>query len=176
MNWLSFSILAYLMLGIQLALADTLRWGGASPDLLLILVVFVAINASRDAGLLGCLILGFVHDLAGGGAIGLHALGYGLSALVLVAAQPLIYRDNPLSHFFLTLLAGFLVQGLFWIHGLIRPPVAILGQGETAARVGLAVLCWAAIYTSLISVPVLMGLVKLKALLSFQPARKRLRV
>ena len=173
MRWLTFIAAAYLLLGIQSGIGDILRWGSATPNLMLMLVVLVALNASRDAALLGCLILGFVHDLASGGPIGLMALAYGLAALMLVQVQQLVYRDNPITHFFATFVAALVVMVVAWVQGQVRP----LSVGvEGAIRVGLSALFLSALYTAALAPVVLWPLVKAKWLFSFQPSRKRLRV
>src|SRR5204862_1426264 len=63
MRWLSYFILAYLMLGLQAGLAPYVRAGGAPPNFVLLTALFIALNAPRDASLLGCFGLGLMQDL-----------------------------------------------------------------------------------------------------------------
>ena len=51
MRWISYFILAYLIIAVQMALAGYLRWGQASPNLVLPAAVFIAINARREHAL-----------------------------------------------------------------------------------------------------------------------------
>src|SRR5437762_5970604 len=53
MRWISYFILAYLIIAIQMALTGYLRWGQASPNLVLPAAVFIAINARREQALFG---------------------------------------------------------------------------------------------------------------------------
>ena len=62
MRWLAFFILAYVMLGLQIGLSGFIEIHHA-PNFLLLVVVFIAINACRDTALAACLLLGLLQDL-----------------------------------------------------------------------------------------------------------------
>src|SRR5271155_2385884 len=108
MRWLPFSILAYLVLGLQIGAARSVEIGSAGdqPDFILIAVVFVILNAPRDAALLGSFILGALEDLVSGQPFGLYALSYAMIALCLSQAMQAVYRDHPLTHFICVLFGG----------------------------------------------------------------------
>src|SRR4051812_20250433 len=99
MRWFPYFILAYLVLGLQVGLGDYISYAGATPNLVLLAVIFIAINARRDAGLLACLLLGMMHDLLSHQTPGLFALGYGLVGLVVTGSTQVVYREHPLTHF-----------------------------------------------------------------------------
>ena len=63
MRWLSYFILAYLALGAQVAVRPFVSVGEAVPNFLLMIVVFLAMNAPREPALLGCFFLGLMQDL-----------------------------------------------------------------------------------------------------------------
>ena len=73
---------------------------------MLLAVVFIAINAPRDAALLGCFVLGVMQDLVTQQTFGLHALSYGLTAFFIAGASQSIYREHPLTHFTCACSAG----------------------------------------------------------------------
>src|SRR2546421_83322 len=84
MRWISYFILAYLIIAIQMALAGYLRWGQASPNLVLPAAVFIAINARREHALIGAFGLGFLQDLFSQHPLGLYAFAFGMVVLFVV--------------------------------------------------------------------------------------------
>ena len=121
MRWSSFFILAYVALGLQLGLARAIEWRGASPDFVLLGVIFLCLNARRDSAMLGCFMLGLLRDLAGNGTLGLYALGYGIVAMVVAGLAQGVNRRHPLAHFLLTLFGGGVVAIVLTLHEWIRP-------------------------------------------------------
>src|SRR5947209_11369077 len=99
MRWLAYFIFAYVVLALQIGLAPYLAYQGAAPNFVLLAVVFIAINAPRDAALLGSFSLGVLQDLLTQQTPGLFALSYGLLALAAVGMQHVVYREHPLTHF-----------------------------------------------------------------------------
>src|SRR5438045_9109129 len=108
MRWISYFILSYLIIAVQMAMAGYLRWGQASPNLVLPAAVFIAINARREHALIGAFGLGFLQDLFTQHPLGLYAFAYGLVGLFVGGTQPAVDRDDPLTHLFITLLASVL--------------------------------------------------------------------
>src|SRR5256885_10421682 len=103
MRWPIYYILGYVALGLQVGLSGYARIGGAPPNLVLICVLFIVLNAPRDPALLGCFGLGLIQDLLTQHAMGLYALSYGLLALLVVGINQLLQRDHPATHVILTL-------------------------------------------------------------------------
>src|SRR5688572_11081820 len=108
MRWISFSILAYLVVAIHVGLSGYINWGVATPNLVLPVAVFVMINASRESALGGAFLLGAMQDLFTQQPPGLYAFSYGMAALFLVGTQTNVHRDHPLTHLFMTLVAGLI--------------------------------------------------------------------
>jgi rod shape-determining protein MreD len=127
MRWPSFFILAYVVLGLQAGLARAIEWNGAVPNFVLLAVVFIALNAPRDAALLACFILGAMHDLTSQGTLGLLAFSYGLVATFVLGIQQAVRRRHPVTHFMLALLGGIVTAIVLSMHGWLRmsvhPPV-----------------------------------------------------
>ena len=48
MRWPAYFILVYVAVGLQIGVGDYLRVGSARPDLVLLAVIFIAVNAPRD--------------------------------------------------------------------------------------------------------------------------------
>jgi rod shape-determining protein MreD len=173
MRWFPFFILAYISLGLEAGLARAIEWKGASPDLVLLAVVFLALSAPRDTALLACFILGLLHDLTGHGTLGLLAFSYGLAAVFIVAIQQAVNRRHPLTHFMLTVFAGFVIAIVIALHGLIRPPAALNVEGVFVHPPALP-LFYSAIYSAILAPFVLAGLQKISGVFHFQTSRGRM--
>ena len=172
MRWISFFILGYIAVGLQIGMARSAEWHGAEPDLILLAAIFVALNASRDAALLACLMLGAMHDLTAQGTLGLYALAYGLVGMFVLSARQALFREHPLTHIVTTFFSGLIVAFVLLMHLILRPL-----PGERAAgmhgRIGPLVM--GAIYTAVLSLPVLGFLQRIKGLFLFQSSLGRAR-
>jgi rod shape-determining protein MreD len=163
MRWLVFFILGYVALGVQAGLAAPhLRVSGAPPNVVLIAVIFVAVNAPREAALLGCFVLGVMQDLLTTGGLGVFAFSYGLVGMFVVSTQEFVYRDHPLTHFSLALMGGVVTGLVVLVHGWVRGP-----------WVSPVTLITSAAYTAVLAVVVLGVLQKFRRAFAFQPSRRR---
>src|SRR5256885_17206422 len=104
MRWLAYFILAYLAIAVQIGLGPFMRYHEAQPNFVLLAGIFIALNAPRDAALLGCFCMGLIQDLVTQQPPGLFALSYGLTALVVVGSHHVVNREHPLTHFGMTLI------------------------------------------------------------------------
>jgi rod shape-determining protein MreD len=171
MRWPAFAILAYLIIAIQIGLGGFINFGSASPDLILPIAVFIAINARREDALIACFILGLLHDLFTPQPAGLYAFSYGLVGLFVVGARPAVYRDHPLTHFFVTL-AGALVTGAVILLNEWAYP--ILHHAIDAPKPSISRILASAVYSALLA-PLLLGLlVRVKWVLGFRTPRATL--
>ena len=161
MRWISYFILAYLALGTQIGAGEFLRFGGAKPDLVLLAVIYIAINAPREAALLGAFVMGLMVDLVGLQPLGLYAFGYGLVAMFVVSSQDVVYREHPLTHFTVALVASMLVSTVALVHGWIWGPVMPLGEQFATA-----------LYTAILA-PIILGILqRMKRAFAFKPRRR----
>jgi rod shape-determining protein MreD len=166
MRWLAYFILAYLILGLQIGLRGQIMIGSAWPNLVLLGVIFIAINAPRDAALLGAFGLGVIQDLTTQQPLGVFALSYGLLAMFTVSTQQVVYRAHPLTHFSLALVGSLLTSLVMLLQGWIRGPVAPSAMA----------LFYSALYTAALA-PIVLGLLnRMRRAFSFQPARRKLRL
>src|SRR5947208_16597320 len=131
MRWLPYLILAYIALGLQIGLSPHVRFHGAAPNLGLLAVIFIAINAPRDAALLGAFGIGLVQDLLSSQPPGLYALSYGMVAALVTTVSSAVYREHPLAHVTLTFIGGLITMLVLVVHGWIRPPGAATVDGKT---------------------------------------------
>lgn len=168
MRWLSICILAYLVLGIQLGSSGFLNIGQAVPNLVLPVAVFVAINARREEALSGAFMLGALQDLFSQRPLGIYAFSYALAALFVVGTQLAVYRDHPLTHFFVTLGAATLVGALVWFNDWAYP---ILHRMPQASRPAILPALGGALYTSLLAILLLGFLARCKFLFGFRGLR-----
>lgn len=187
MRWLTYFILAYVALGLQVGLGQYVSYQGATPNFALIAAVFIAINAPRDMALLGCFGMGLMHDLLTHQPPGLFALAYGLVGLMATGSQQVVYRDHPLTHFAVTLAGGVVVAVVVLLNGWIQPPGAaesvwVGGGGSVpAAQVALravrpspAAEFTRAVYTAVLAPAVLWVLTRMRRGFAFQAPRRKL--
>lgn len=163
MRWAVYFILAYVALGIQSGLASPyMGYHGARPNFVLLAAIFVAVNAPREAALLGCFGLGIMQDLLTTQALGLHAFSYGLVAMFIISTQEFVYRDHPLTHFSLALTGGLMTGAVLCLHGWLRGPSVSPVTELTAA-----------FYTAALGVVVLGLLQSVRKAFAFQSSRRR---
>ncbi|MEM6332556.1 MAG: rod shape-determining protein MreD [Planctomycetota bacterium] len=114
MNWAVFGLALYLALAIERGLAGLLAIpdsvSGVSPSFVLILVTWVALQASSSTSLWAGLIAGLAVDLVAGadsgGLVGAHALGYALVAFAVLQMRGMVYRQSGLTLGVMTFLGG----------------------------------------------------------------------
>ena len=164
MRWITYFILAYLALAIQVGAGPYLRWEGAPPNLVLLAVIFIALNAPKEAALLGAFSLGLLQDLVTQAPLGLYGLSYGMVGMFVVSTQNLVYREHPLTHLSLAIVGGLLCSSVVFIHGLVH--------GPRAPAMGLLT---ATTYTAILSPFVIGALERIKRLFAFQPTRRKIR-
>src|SRR3954451_19662935 len=114
MRGLTYIILAYLTLGMQVGLSPFIRLGGAPPNLGLLAALFIALNAPKEPALLGCFLLGLMQDLLTEQTLGLYAFSYGLIAMFVMSTQQLLYREHPLTHVLVAFAASIICAAIFW--------------------------------------------------------------
>jgi rod shape-determining protein MreD len=163
MRWTSFFILAYIMLGLQAGLNSALVWHNAAPDLPLLAVVFICMNAPRDTALLGSFVLGAMQDLTSQGTLGLWAFSYGCVAIFVLSARSAVYRRHPLSSFLLTLMAGLMTAIILSLHDWLHPP----GDFRPSASIFFIT----ALYTALLAPFILPIFHRLERAFAFESSR-----
>lgn len=164
MRWLTYFILGYLALGVQVGFAGFVNVGGAAPNIVLLAAIFIALNAPREAALMGCLMLGIMQDLLTQQTLGIHAFSYGLLALFIIGTQAMIYREHAITHVSLAVAGMLIISSVTLVQGWI--------WFEASRRVGLGTLFYSTIYTAICSPIVLAALSRVKFVFGFQPLRR----
>lgn len=113
MHWLPIMLLAALTLAAQTVLVPRCELAGARPDLLLIVVVFFALNAPPRRAILVGWAIGFLADLMSIERMGLMSLTYATSALLLVSARDSIFQRGLVAQVFITLFLSLAIRA-FW--------------------------------------------------------------
>ena len=183
MRWLAWLILAYVAIAVQIGLSPYVRWRGAAPNFVLLAGVYVALNAPRDAALLGCFCMGLLQDLVTQQTPGLFALSYGLMGLVVVGSHHALHREHWLTYLLLALVGGVITATVVIVHGWVHPasprtpgggaggvPATLPAIGPSAGTEFLR-----ALYTAALA-PVVLGLLhRLRRFFAFQPQRRKVR-
>ena len=113
MRWLAFVAVVIPVIILQTAIAGRLAVGGVRPEWLFALVVFFGLYGARgDAWLAGWLI-GVGADLTSIERMGLFAISYCLVAVIVNSLRDLVFLKSHATHFFVTLLAGVVLQAAF---------------------------------------------------------------
>lgn len=149
MNWLVFSILAYLFTALQLGLSPTLaihsRFGTIAPHLELALLVLPGLFAPSRQAVLSWAVMGLILDLAmqpyAGGAtiIGPYALSYAAGGYVVLQLRTMVVRTHPLSWCFACFVGGLasmlVVTGILTLRAWYDPAMQIRPSAELTARI-----------------------------------------
>ena len=180
MRWFVYFILAYVAVGIQVGAGTYLSYKGAAPNLVLLAVIFIAINAPRDAALLGGFCMGAMWDLLSQEPLGLYAVCFGLVALFVSATQSIVYREHPLTHFTLALIGGGVVAVLVTLHALIRSPEVVrtiqtTGAALATPRRPLLPAYTSALYTAALAPFLISMMHKMRRLFAFEAPRRKVR-
>ncbi len=178
MNWLPFLVAAWLLLGMDLGLADRIAQQVRSvviqPSFVMPLAVFVAIGAPQVHAVWACLLLGLVLDLMQARftsassdlvVLGPNALGYLLAAQLMLSLRSVVIRRNPLTIGVLSLVAsavsGLVVVAAFTVRSLFDDAVVWDTWGELLGRMG------SSLYTGAIGVPLGWILIRLSPAFGF---------
>jgi rod shape-determining protein MreD len=163
MRWPVFVILAYLALVLETGLKGMLHIGGATPSLLLILLVYVGISAPPLTVLWAGAALGLLHDLSAAvpatGAplhvVGPGVLGFMLAGYATLQIRALVFRNSSITVamavFFAGILAHLLIVALLTFRGLpIVPGQAIEGWRAADQLVSRFL---SLLYTTIVALP-----------------------
>lgn len=177
MNWLLFSILAWIALGMEVGLRDAFQIGHTplAPSFVMILIVFVALWARPLTLLAAACILGALLDLVNqvntthGESVvvlGPWALGSMLAAYTVLNFRAMMFRRNPITAAILCVLAGAIAAAVVVVLLRIRAQYDDIQVASAAAE--LLPRLGAALYTGLVAVPFIWLLNRLGGPLGFR--------
>lgn len=149
MRWPVFVIVSYLALVLETGLKGMIHVGGATPSLLLILLVYVGISAPPLTVLWSGAALGLLYDLSAAvpatGAplhvVGPGVLGFMVAGYATLQIRALVFRNSAITVatavFFAGILAHLVIAALLTARGLaIVPGQAIEGWRAADQLVG----------------------------------------
>lgn len=180
MNWLTFSILTYAAYALQLLLKPVWSIDGREPMLLLILLVYVGLQAPGIHVAWAALVLGLLADILLNdyqtGLIGPWALGYLAAGYALVQMRNLLFKDSMFTIAIMTLVAGiFALLVATTLHAL-RDNVAMLGNTPVEGFSAVDQLYYGfgtLVYTAAAAIPVGYVLLKMQSIWGFSGRNAR---
>ena len=177
MRWPAYFLLAYLTIGVQLGVGGVAPVRGVGPDLVLLAVVFVSLNAPPADAMVGGVVLGAMQDLVTLQPFGLFAFAYGGVAWLVGRSAEHVRRGHPLTHVAFGLLGGVVTGVVLVVHDWVRPVgPAVVSAGEVVVRtvrIGPRTVAVSAIYSALLA-PVVIGLLtRMQRLFGFEPGHRR---
>jgi rod shape-determining protein MreD len=115
---------------IQSTFLDYLRIQGIKPDILLVLVIFIGLEADKSFGLKAGLFAGLLKDLLSAGPLGLNTLAFGLTGFILGAYTFKLYRERFVLKLVICFAAAFLISHFYYLtlkaYALPRPYIESL--------------------------------------------------
>ena len=143
MRWLTFMILVAAALTLQSTVAPRLEIFGVRPDWLLVVVLFFGLYAPSGDAIFGGWIIGIAADLMTIERLGLLALSYALSALLVVAVRDYLFRDRAVTQFILALSVSLILRAAWMIFRRV-----LYGPSGASPWESSAEWVWASIYTA----------------------------
>jgi rod shape-determining protein MreD len=132
-NKLVFAITTYIFLALQNGLTPLWTVRQTTPNLLLILAVFIGVSAGRTTVMGSMLILGLLLDLQPGPLrdsgiiVGPHAVGFLVGGYAVLQLRNLLFRESVITIVLLVLAVGgfaalvetvlYVLRGLPWLAG-----------------------------------------------------------
>lgn len=92
-----FIVIALLAVVVQTTVLPIARLGRETPDLLLIICVYLGLHQHSMFGAFGAFLLGYLQDAFSGGVIGLNAFGMCLVFTVVYVTSRRLWVDNAIS-------------------------------------------------------------------------------
>ncbi|MFP4526924.1 MAG: rod shape-determining protein MreD [Candidatus Kapaibacterium sp.] len=156
LRWVSYSIAALLLTIAHVVLIDLVAIGGMTPDLLLILTVWIVIHEGRFKGLFAGFAIGLLLDLLSTDVIGTNALTKTVAAFIAGA----FYREGKADQiagslkFLMIVLISSIAHNLIYYFFYLR--VTEINLWEFFAKYGIATSLYttiAAVFPMLTKIP-----------------------
>ena len=105
---LSFAVIAVAALLVQTTLLPFIAIGRATPDLLLIICVYLGLHQHSVAGAVSAFVLGYLQDAFSGSVVGLNAFAMCLVFTTVYLTSRRLWVDNAISKVVVVFLASLL--------------------------------------------------------------------
>ncbi len=148
------SALVLALLLLQTTFVPIITVEGATPDLLLIWVVFVSLRRGQIEGTISGFLVGLAEDLTTTQFLGLAALSKTVAGFVM----GYFFNANKMPQLLGTYRFPLLVMLSAGIHGVIYFPIFLLGSDAFAFQTLVVNVVATALYTSIVSVLPMFGL------------------
>jgi len=127
MRWLTFAILAVVLLTLQSTVAPWFEVFRARPDWLLVTVVFLALYARAGDAVIASWVIGVCADLMTIERFGFLAVSYALAALLVILVREYLQRYRIRTQFVVTLAVCLLLQTAWMVYrrSAYRPTASI---------------------------------------------------
>jgi rod shape-determining protein MreD len=166
MRWLAFAIVTGCILVLQTTLAHRVAIRGTPPDWILVWAVFCGLYAQRRDAVLAGFSIGLCADLMSIERLGVLAIAYATTAMLVNSIRHLVFLKNATTHFFVTLVAGTLLHA-----ALSAYQVALYGSGSIGWTEGVRSAILIAAYTAVWAVVAQHLLLKLSSTLGLHTSR-----
>ncbi len=124
MRWLTFFLLAAVVLTLQSTIAPRVEVLGARPDWILVIVVFFSLYAPRREAIISAWIVGMAADLMTVERLGLLALSYALAAVGITSVREHLFRYRAATQFVVTLVVCLLLRAAWLVYRRVSYDVA----------------------------------------------------
>ncbi|HYD49799.1 MAG TPA: rod shape-determining protein MreD [Terriglobales bacterium] len=114
---------------LQTTILPLIAIGNATPDLLLIICVYLGLHLHSIAGAVGAFALGYLQDTFSGGTIGLNAFAMCLVFTVVYLTSRRLWVDNAVSKIVVVFLASLLKTTVILM--LVALFVSVKGLGQS---------------------------------------------
>jgi len=147
MNWLKFAIIAYITVILQTAFVPVVLPDALRPNLMIVLVVYYLLTCADEHVLIAALILGLLADLTSIMPLGTLTVGFGLAALLVRAAKPIMFTELPATHAFAAFVSHIILVLTCRVLDLVFPHTVCLPYtlGETLLQAAATALVAAAV-------------------------------
>ena len=105
---LPFVAIAVMALLLQTTVLPLAAIGRATPDLLLIICVYLGLHQHSVGGAIGAFLLGYLQDTFSGSVVGLNAFGMCVVFIVVYLTSRRLWVDNAVSKIVVVFLASVL--------------------------------------------------------------------
>jgi rod shape-determining protein MreD len=154
LNWILVLVIAYLLCLMQTGMTSWLRWWGeASPNLLLVLLIFLGLHAPLHTLAMASVVLGVAYDLTHSTPFGFGTISFALIGLSMVQLRQMVFREHPISHATLGLVCGVMLAVILvvlqWFRGWVfeipiesRSSLGVLLKSAVLTIPATVVLVW----------------------------------
>ncbi len=121
-RWLPFAFLAAGLLIVQMTVGRLLGIGPQriTPDLFIIVAVFLALRSSCSYVLIACWLLGLAKDLSGAAVLGSYAISFGLIGYLVMTWREWLYVENPLTILLVAAVGSIAAEHVAWLINVLR--------------------------------------------------------